>query len=234
MVRRFDYYKDGTLASDFDEIALANDGTLWVEWPFCYPPQDPLVSHIPCVRRYDVSGRLLLQIGSLEEPQYGPPEWREKYAKAFRQARAVLSKHPNYLWGEEYRFIDRIHGLWVDRKGRVYVLSALPSLHIFDSHGSPLAVFDIHTDDTVTFQGDLGNLEGGTPSFVDWKGRIYTVRTKVEMLRSMIGKIFYFMRHWVKGWEWEKEVTRHWVEVWEWEKEVKKVFSIEVPEVGCV
>ncbi|MCS7192121.1 MAG: hypothetical protein NZ937_03950 [Armatimonadetes bacterium] len=200
-------------------IALTLDGSIWasgVEY----------ATYSSCVRKYDKRGRVMLQFGELSENQAEPVTPELKH---------LLTKRYHHLWGSAYRFGDaKIQGLWVDRKGRVYVLTEYPSLHVFCSDGKPLVVFDADTSDKMTFQGDLGNLEGGTPSFVDWEGRIYTVRIKVERQRSMIGKIFYFMKHWVKGWEWEKEVTRYWVEVWEWEKEVKKVFSIEVPEVGCV
>lgn len=187
-------------------IALNPDGSIWVSGF-----EDDLPSF--CVRKYDKRGQLILQ--------FGEPRPEDKWVKPVTpEVKRLLAKRYHHRWGAAYRFGNaKIHGLWVDCKGRVYVLTEYPSLHIFDSHGNPLAVFDIDTDDSVTFKGDMGNLRGGIPTFVDKRGGVYTIRSTVE--QHEIGRRTHTF-------------VRHWVEVWEWEKGVKEVFSAEVPESGCV
>jgi hypothetical protein len=176
-------------------IALSPDGSVWTGMNF--HSQQPSY-YSPCVRKYDRTGRVALQ--------FGEPRLDDKWAKPVSpQVKRALTKRYHHLWGTAYRFGSaRIQGLWADRKGRVYVLTEYPSLHVFADDGKPLAVFDFIPNDKLTFEGDLGDL-GGEPLFVDFDGRIYTYN-----------------------------VQNKWVEVWTWEPRLQKVRTATVPESGCV
>ncbi len=211
-------------------IALSHDGSLWSATYLTYPPNSPYDRAIfasDCIRKYDSQGKLIFQFG---EPE--PRSWLKKIKLArYRRALSYLKKKYHHLFGKSYQFgSSQIFGLWVDYKGRLYILTEYPSLHIFDTNGKSLLVFNFESD--ITFKGERRDMDG-VVNFVDMGGRIYT------RVLEFIGR-FKILRFRWKGWkefpwEWdEQEVYKGWIEVWEWEPEVRKVQRMPTIGNGCI
>lgn len=211
-------------------LALSLDGSIWSITRISHPPNRPSDQSLfssDCIRKYDSQGKLIFQFGQ-------PPStfWLKKInSTRSREVQNFLRKRYRHLFGKAYQFGNaQLFGLWIDRKGRLYVLTEYPSLHIFDANGNPLGVFNFESG--VTFERERRDLEGAV-QFVDLDGRIYTYTLELA------GKIKVLRFRW-KGWKelpWEVLEEEVWVgriEVWEWSPKVRKVRRLTPPENGCV
>jgi len=133
--------------------------------------------------------------------------------------RRRLAREFRHRWGVGYQLPDRIQSLFADGAGRVYLLTELKSLHVFDVRGQPLARYHYNWDEHFLAREAAGLREAerleGPVIYVDFDGRIYTQQVH---------------------WEAQDAQGRfpQTLNVYEWSPRVRRVFSAPLPESGCV